>query len=120
MPIYHDEHAMDWIRGTGSQSDELLLKVINEEVIELVEAIYEYTKSPGWNYSKKDLLKEMCDVIFTIAVFCETKNWDLEGAFDEVCNSNLSKLTDGVILRREDGKILKGPNYVEADMNPYI
>ena len=38
---------------------------------------------------------------------------------EEVTRSNLSKLDDnGKPIRREDGKVLKGPNYSPADMKP--
>ena len=43
----------------------------------------------------------------------------MERAFDAVHASNLSKLDDeGKPIRREDGKILKGPNYKAPDMQP--
>ena len=38
-------------------------------------------------------------------------------AFNRVCDSNMSKLdNDGKVLRREDGKLLKGPNYSPPDL----
>ena len=41
-------------------------------------------------------------------------------AFSTVHDSNMSKLDDdGKPIRREDGKILKGPNYYPPDMTPY-
>lgn len=42
-------------------------------------------------------------------------------AFLEVHNSNMSKLgEDGKPVRREDGKIMKGPNYWYPDMNKVL
>lgn len=42
-------------------------------------------------------------------------------AFDEVHRSNMSKLgTDGKPIRREDGKILKGPNYFKPDLTKFV
>jgi len=42
-------------------------------------------------------------------------------AFEEVHRSNMSKLDDnGKPIRREDGKILKGPNYTLPDMNDIV
>ncbi len=45
-----------------------------------------------------------------------------EAAFDEVHRSNMSKLgADGKpIVRPEDGKILKGPDYFKPDMAQFI
>lgn len=42
-------------------------------------------------------------------------------AFDVVHNSNMSKLgEDGKPVYREDGKVMKGPNYVAPDMMPVV
>jgi hypothetical protein len=38
-------------------------------------------------------------------------------AFHRVCDSNMTKLVDGKPLRREDGKVLKGPNYKAPDLS---
>ncbi len=45
-----------------------------------------------------------------------------EAAFDEVHRSNMSKLgADGKpIVRPEDGKILKGPDYFKPDISQFI
>lgn len=45
----------------------------------------------------------------------------VELAFQAVHTSNMSKLgDDGKPIRREDGKILKGPNYQAPDMAPLV
>ncbi len=45
-----------------------------------------------------------------------------EAAFEEVHNSNMSKLgKDGKpIVRESDGKILKGPNYFKPDIRKFL
>jgi predicted HAD superfamily Cof-like phosphohydrolase len=44
-------------------------------------------------------------------------NLPLNAVFAEVHKSNMSKLMpDGSVLRREDGKILKGPNFMPPDI----
>ena len=41
--------------------------------------------------------------------------------FDEVHRSNMSKLgNDGLPILREDGKVLKGPNYFKPDLKSII
>lgn len=40
--------------------------------------------------------------------------------FAEVHRSNMSKLENGKVLRREDGKILKGKNYKEANIKSIL
>ncbi len=45
----------------------------------------------------------------------------IEDIFDEVHRSNMSKLgEDGKPIYREDGKILKGPNYSPPDVSKYL
>jgi predicted HAD superfamily Cof-like phosphohydrolase len=42
---------------------------------------------------------------------------DLDPVFIEICKSNMSKLgVDGRPVFREDGKILKGPNYFKPNI----
>lgn len=42
----------------------------------------------------------------------------IEEVFDEIQSSNMSKLgEDGKPIYREDGKVLKGPNYFKPDIN---
>jgi predicted HAD superfamily Cof-like phosphohydrolase len=64
--------------------------------------------------NRAKLLKELVDVQYVISGFAETFGLPLETAFNRVHASNMSKLDDyGRPIRREDGKVLKGPNYVE-------
>ena len=46
---------------------------------------------------------------------------ELPACFDEVHRSNMSKLgDDGLPILREDGKVLKGPNYFKPDLKSII
>ena len=45
----------------------------------------------------------------------------IEEVFDEIQKSNMSKLgADGKPIFREDGKVLKGPNYFKPDINSIL
>ena len=45
----------------------------------------------------------------------------IEEVFDEIQSSNMSKLgADGKPIYREDGKVLKGPNYFKPDINKIL
>ena len=44
----------------------------------------------------------------------------LNEAFTRVHKSNMSKLTDGQLVKREDGKVLKGPNYQPPDLKDLV
>ena len=62
-----------------------------------------------------NIIKELTDLLYVVAGFAVTFGIDLEEAFRRVHKSNLSKLDDeGKPIYREDGKVLKGPNYAPA------
>ena len=56
-------------------------------------------------------LKELADLVYVAFQYAAAAGWELDEALDMVYHSNMSKLVDGKPLRREDGKVLKGPNY---------
>lgn len=63
------------------------------------------------------LAKELSD----LRIVCEGTELEFgipgEVVYEEVHRSNMSKLgRDGRPIRRHDGKVLKGPNYFEADV----
>lgn len=67
--------------------------------------------------SKENLLKELADLVYVAYGYAATYGLNLDEAVRRVHVSNMSKLDDdGKPVRREDGKILKGPNYKE----PYL
>lgn len=63
------------------------------------------------------LLKELADLQYVLSGTAVALGMDLEECVRLVHISNMSKLgPDGKPLYREDGKILKGPDYVEPNM----
>jgi predicted HAD superfamily Cof-like phosphohydrolase len=62
------------------------------------------------------LLKELADLRMHIDGAAVTFGLDIEGAFHEVHRSNMSKSPPNV----EGGKLVKGPGYVEADMEKFV
>lgn len=85
-----------------SPLEELRTKLIQEEYYEVTSA-----------KTKEDLLKELCDLLYVIYGYAVTFGWDIEEAFRRVHLSNMSKLdaVTGLPIYREDGKVLKGPDY---------
>lgn len=56
--------------------------------------------------------KELADVLYVTYGAADALGIDLPTVFAEVHRSNMSKLdADGHVLRRADGKVLKGPSY---------
>ena len=61
---------------------------------------------------KEATLKELADLVYVCYQYAENMGWFLDEALDRVHKSNMSKLgEDGKPIYREDGKVLKGPNY---------
>ncbi len=68
--------------------------------------------------NKEKLTKELADLLYVVYGTGATFGLPLDEAFSLVHESNMSKLAeDGSVLRREDGKVLKGPNYKEPDLS---
>ena len=66
-------------------------------------------------------LKELADLVSVCAQYAENLNWDIEQALRRVHRSNMSKLgEDGKPIYREDGKVLKGPNYQPPDLSDLV
>jgi predicted HAD superfamily Cof-like phosphohydrolase len=67
------------------------------------------------------LLKELADLRYVTEGAAVSLGLPFEDAFKEVHRSNMSKLgEDGRPVKRPDGKVLKGPNYREADMTQLV
>ena len=85
------------VRGTQKS-------LIDEEWSEFHEA---YHHEPS-----DHVLKELADLVYVCFQYAANEGWDLDEAMDRVHKSNMSKLDDnGQPIFREDGKVLKGPNY---------
>ena len=80
-----------------------------EEHEELIEAIE--------SEDLKAIARELADVVYVAYGSAWSLDIDLDEAIREVHRSNMSKLDDdGNPIYREDGKVLKGPNFREPDM----
>ena len=68
-----------------------------------------------------DTLKELADLVYVCYQYAENMGWDLDTAMDRVHQSNMSKLgEDGKPIYRDDGKVLKGPNYKPPTLTDLI
>ena len=71
--------------------------------------------------SRAECLKELADLVYVAAQYAENMDWDLEQALRRVHRSNMSKLgDDGKPIYREDGKVLKGPNYQPPNLTDLV
>lgn len=91
--------------------------LIIEEACEVKEASWELEGDLANRRSREHLLKELADLTYVCYQMAACFGWDLTEAFNRVHQSNLSKLgPDGKPIFREDGKVLKGPNYKEPTL----
>ena len=87
--------------------------LIKEELDEFKEAI-----------DKKDI-KEVADALTDILYVTygagHAFGIDLDKCFEEVQNSNMSKLgNDGRPIYNEKGKVMKGPNYFKPNLSKFV
>ena len=87
--------------------------LIKEELNELTEAM-----------NNKDLLEvadALTDILYVTYGAGHAFGINLDKCFEEVQNSNMSKLDDnGKPIYNEHGKVMKGPNYFKPDLTKFI
>lgn len=67
------------------------------------------------------IAKELTDVLYVTAQQMDALGLPVDALLREVQRSNMSKLgADGKPIFREDGKVLKGPNYSQADIKTVL
>ncbi|MFY7741256.1 MAG: hypothetical protein ACOVQR_01290 [Flavobacterium sp.] len=80
------------------ENEEYLEAAMNDDIVEVADAL-------------GDMLYILCGTIIEHGL-----QHKIEEVFDEIQRSNMSKLgEDGKPIYREDGKVMKGPNYFRPD-----
>ena len=98
---------------TTDKIHNLRINLIKEELVELEEAI-----------NKRDLIEvadALTDILYVTYGAGHAFGINLDKCFDEVQNSNMSKLDEnGKPIFNEHGKVMKGPNYFKPDLTKFI
>ena len=93
--------------------NKLRIDLIKEELDELKEAM-----------DNNDLLEvadALTDILYVTYGAGHAFGIDLDKCFDEVQNSNMSKLSEtGEPIYNESGKVMKGPNYFKPDLTKFV
>ncbi len=93
--------------------NKLRLNLIQEELDELKEAL-----------DKKDIVEiadALTDILYVTYGAGHAFGINLDKCFEEVQNSNMSKLDkNGQPIYNDDGKVMKGPNYFKPDLSKFI
>ena len=98
---------------SSEKVNKLRYDLIEEELEELKVAI-----------ENKDLLEvadALTDILYVTYGAGHAFGIDLDKCFDEVQNSNMSKLDEkGQPIYNKDGKVMKGKNYFKPKLNKFI
>ena len=92
----------------------------------IVEEFKEFLQAEGMLFMhgrnhQEHALKELADLVYVCYQYAQNMGWLLDEALNRVHESNMSKLDeDGKPIYREDGKVLKGPNYKPPDLSDLI
>ena len=92
----------------------------------IVEEFKEFLHAEGMLYlssseHKENALKELADLVYVCYQYAENMQWNLDEAMDRVHKSNMSKLDEyGKPIYRDDGKVLKGPNYKPPNLEDLV
>ena len=93
--------------------NQLRISLIQEELDELKEAM-----------ANNDLLEvadALTDLLYVTYGAGHAFGIDLDKCFNEVQNSNMSKLgKDGKPIYNQLGKVMKGPNYFKPDLSKFV
>ena len=93
--------------------NKLRIDLIKEELEELTEAM-----------NNKDLLEvadALTDILYVTYGAGHAFGIDLDKCFEEVQNSNMSKLgDDGKPIYNDSGKVMKGPNYFKPNLSKFV
>ena len=91
----------------------LRYELIKEELEELNQAINDK--------DIKEVADALTDILYVTYGAGTAFGIDLDKCFDEVHQSNMSKLgSDGKPIYNEIGKVMKGPNYFKPDLNKFL
>jgi predicted HAD superfamily Cof-like phosphohydrolase len=91
---------------------QLRLELIDEECDELHDGVD--------RRSLVEVADALTDILYVVYGMGQAFGIDLNECFDEVHRSNMSKLEDGEVIYRSDGKVLKGRDYFSPDLETII
>ena len=116
---FHKEFNLDFLESPkaniGHEKNKLRFNLMKEENEEYLNAannndLIEVADALG------DMLYILCGTIIEHGF-----QYKIDEIFDEIQNSNMSKLgKDGKPIYREDGKVLKGPNYFKPNIEKIL
>ena len=108
---FHEAFSIP-IRSTPAADigeSDLRVRLLREEVDEYTEAVE--------SLDVVEIADGLADIVYVVFGTALAHGIDLDSVLEEVHRSNMSKLgEDGQPLFREDGKVIKGPQYFRPDI----
>ncbi len=112
MKTYGQE-VKDKAGFSDARTNKLRIDLIKEELEELTEAMQDE--------NLLEVADALTDILYVTYGAGHAFGIDLDKCFEEVQNSNMSKLgEDGKPVYNEAGKVMKGPNYFKPDLSKYL
>ena len=101
-------------QAPSPENYEMYLGLISEEYQELQEAVSDQ--------DKVEQLDALVDILVVTMGAIRAAGFDGEGAWREVMDTNFAKIDPdtGKVRKREDGKVLKGPDWVPPNLEQFI
>ena len=94
---------------------------INELRVNLIVEELEELKVAVKNKDLKETVDALTDILYVTYGAGHAFGVDLDKCFQEVQNSNMSKLgKNGEPIYNESGKVMKGPNYFKPDLSKFV
>ena len=98
---------------SSDKINKLRIDLIKEELDELQEAMK--------NNDLLEVADALTDILYVTYGAGHAFGVDLDKCFEEVQNSNMSKLGEnGEPIYNESGKVMKGPNYFKPDLSKFV
>jgi predicted HAD superfamily Cof-like phosphohydrolase len=98
---------------SSDKINKLRIDLIKEELDELQEAMK--------NNDLLEVADALTDILYVTYGAGHAFGVDLDKCFEEVQNSNMSKLSEnGEPIYNDSGKVMKGPNYFKPDLSKFV
>lgn len=112
--VFECKNVVNGISSADKFEMEIIVNPFLEKYVDLMACDF-------GDYDQDMMQINMTYFLSSIVNLCNKFNIPLDKCFDEVHRSNMSKLSeDGLPIYREDGKILKGPNYFKPDLKTIV
>lgn len=119
----HCEEIVEMLQEMDGQTEITTRLIANAE--QAMHELAEHLKATDLTvvipeYKRIRFLDALCDQVVTATGVADLAGFDFPGAMAEVNRSNWSKFVDGKPIFNENKKIMKGPDYRQADLEPYV